>query len=280
MFKVDLQSDNKVKNLGNPINSSEDDFSIIWDASEESGFFASNRKGGMGSDDIYRIKLRADDCFTKIEGIVIDKDSDKPLGETSIIAYNADGKELTKDQTNTDGTFLIRIPCQKNQYKLVSTKEGYEEGTLFMLTDPEEKNITGTKLELEQSSKVAAVGSDLVKILKLTPIYFDLNSSYIRTDAFAELDKVVDYMLRRPDIKIEVGSHTDSREEDKYNLWLSERRANRTVGYIVSKGIEIDRISGKGYGETQLINNCKNGVPCSEKDHQLNRRSEFIVIEK
>jgi len=149
-----------------------------------------------------------------------------------------------------------------------------------MLTSPQEKNIRDTRLELEQSSKVADVGSDLVKILALTPIYFDLNSSYIRKDAFAELDKVVAYMLKRPDIKIEVGSHTDSREQDNYNLWLSERRANRTIDYIISMGIDADRISGKGYGETQLMNNCKNGVSCAEKDHQLNRRSEFIVIEK
>ncbi|MEO9891185.1 OmpA family protein, partial [Aurantibacter sp.] len=92
--------------------------------------------------------------------------------------------------------------------------------------------------------------------------------------------KVVDYMLRRPEIRIEVGSHTDSREPDNYNLWLSERRAKRTVEYILSKGISGDRINGKGYGESQLTNHCKNGMPCSDKDHQLNRRSEFIVLKK
>ncbi|MGS0524656.1 OmpA family protein [Zobellia nedashkovskayae] len=107
-----------------------------------------------------------------------------------------------------------------------------------------------------------------------------LNSSYLNKSAYPELNKVVDYMSRRPDIKIAVGSHTDSREGDQYNVWLSRRRAMRTVQYITSKGIDPSRISGKGYGETQLLNECTNGVKCSESEHQLNRRSEFIVIEK
>ena len=86
-------------------------------------------------------------------------------------------------------------------------------------------------------------------------------------------------MQKRPEVNIEIGSHTDSREEDNYNLWLSDRRAKRTVSYIVSQGIDESRISGKGYGETQLINRCANGVICSGKDHQLNRRSEFIIVD-
>jgi len=224
--------------------------------------------------------LRENDCFAFIEGTAFDKDSNTPLSETTIIVYNFDGENIAASQTTSEGSYTIRIPCQEKQYRLSGTKEGYEEGNLFMLTSPEEKYIRGTRLELEQSSKVADVGSDLVKILKLTPIYFDLNSSYIRKDALTELDKVVSYMLKRPDIKIEVGAHTDSRERDSYNIWLSERRAKRTVDYILSKGIDSGRISGKGYGETQLINGCKNGVYCPERDHQLNRRSEFIVLEK
>ncbi|MRI01966.1 OmpA family protein [Kriegella sp. EG-1] len=280
LFKVNLKDKKSILNLGSPINSSEDDFSIVMDVKEENGFFASNRKGGQGSDDIYSLTLRKNECFTFINGVALDKDSDTPLAETIITALNNEGEEIAKSQTTSDGTYTIRIPCQENQYQLTGSKDGYEDGSLFMLTSPEEKQINATQLKLEESSKVANVGSDLVKILKLTPIYFDLNSSYIRTDAFAELDKVVDYMLRRPEIRIEVGSHTDSREQDNYNLWLSERRANRTVAYILSKGIDASRISGKGYGETQLTNHCKNGMPCSDKDHQLNRRSEFIVIEK
>ena len=280
LFKVDLQNKQNITNLGEPINSPEDDFSMIIAADEKLGYFASNRKGGQGNDDIYRLTLTDNDCFVLIEGIAIDRDTDEPLVDTKIVAYDFQGKQIAIGQTTEGGNYSITIPCQQKQYRLSGTKENYEEGNLYMLTTPEEKTIRDTHLKMELSSKVADVGSDLAKILKLTPIYFDLNSSYLRKDAFADLDKVVDYMLRRPDIKIEVGSHTDSREQDVYNIWLSKRRAKRTVDYILSKGIDSSRISGEGYGETQLINHCSNGVPCSEKEHQLNRRSEFIVLEK
>lgn len=148
-----------------------------------------------------------------------------------------------------------------------------------MITTPDEKKVKNARVILEERSKVAVIGADLVKVLKLAPIYFDLNSSYLRNDAFENLDKVVAYMKKRPEVKVEIGSHTDSREEDDYNLWLSDRRAKRTVAYIISEGIDSSRITGKGYGETELINKCVNGVICSDRDHQLNRRSEFILIE-
>jgi len=280
LYKVDLENEKKILNLGSPINSSEDDFSIIMNASEESGYFASNRKGGQGSDDIYRLERNDIDCFAFIEGEAVDKDSDDGLSDTRVEAYDNDGKKLGEILTASDGSFTLRIPCQEKQYRLAAIKNGYEEGSMFMLTSSDKKSIQGIRVELEESRKVADIGLDLVKILELTPIYFDLNSSYLRKDAYAELDKVIDYMSKRPDVKIAVGSHTDSRETDAYNLWLSERRAARTVAYIVSNGISKDRISGKGYGETRLINKCANGVRCSKSEHQLNRRSEFIVIEK
>ncbi|PKA97055.1 outer membrane protein OmpA-like peptidoglycan-associated protein [Flavobacteriaceae bacterium MAR_2009_75] len=280
IFKVNLTDEKKIQNLGSPINSPQDDFSLVLNPSEETGFFASNRKGGQGNDDIYSLKRSDTECFTFIEGNALDKDSEAPLAETLIEAFDSEVQKLGETLTASDGSYTIRIPCQEKQYELSGTKDGYEEGSLYMLTNSDKKQITGTRLELEQSTKVADVGSDLVKILKLTPIYFDLNSSYLRKDAYAELDKVVDYMSRRPDIKLAVGSHTDSREGDEYNLWLSDRRAKRTVAYIISKGIDASRISGQGYGETQLLNRCANKIWCSESEHQLNRRSEFIVIEK
>ncbi|SHJ26512.1 OmpA family protein [Pseudozobellia thermophila] len=280
IFKVDLAQGDKVSNLGSPINSPEDDFSLVMNPSEDIGYFASNRKGGLGKDDIYKLRRSDTECFTFIEGSAHDKDTGQTLAETLIEAYDHEGRKLVETLTASNGTYIIRIPCQDQAFHLAATKEGYEPGKLHMQTDKDKKRLKDVRIELEQSTKVAEVGSDLVKVLKLTPIYFDLNSSYLRKDAYAELDKVVDYMRKRPDIKIAVGSHTDSREGDAYNLWLSERRAKRTVEYIVNKGISPSRITGRGYGETQLLNRCSNGVWCSESEHQLNRRSEFIVMEK
>ncbi len=109
-------------------------------------------------------------------------------------------------------------------------------------------------------------------------IYYDLDKAYIRPDAAVELDKIVALMYQNPGIQIELGSHTDSRGSDSYNLELSERRAQAAVDYIRSKGIANNRIVARGYGETQLVNRCGNGVDCSDAEHQENRRTEFKII--
>lgn len=277
LFSVDLENNGIVTNMGRPLNSKDDDFSLIIDETSQSGFFASNRYGGNGGDDIYRFEDTTD-CLITVEGTAIDKDNASSLKEALIMAYDKNQTKLAEVKTQSDGSFVLTLPCQEEQFRLVGTLNDYVDATLYLPSS--EININGVQLEIEQKEKVANVGSDLTKVLKLEPIYFDLNSSYVRTDSYAELDKVVDYMRKRPDIKIAVGSHTDSREGDDYNLWLSARRAKRTVEYITAKGIASNRISGRGYGETQLINKCSNGVRCSRREHQLNRRSEFIVIEK
>jgi outer membrane protein OmpA-like peptidoglycan-associated protein len=86
-------------------------------------------------------------------------------------------------------------------------------------------------------------------------------------------------MEKYPSLKIKVNSHTDSRGNDAYNLWLSQKRAESTVDYMVSKGISRNRLQGEGFGETRLVNECGNGAQCSKEKHQLNRRSEFIILE-
>ncbi len=126
----------------------------------------------------------------------------------------------------------------------------------------------GTKIES---------GDDLFKKLKLEPIYFDFDQSNIRPDAQIELMKIVEVLLQYPHLTLKVNTHTDSRGNDAYNLRLSERRAQSTIQWMVSRGIDANRLVGKGYGETQLTNNCGNGVQCTEAEHQANRRSEFII---
>ena len=115
---------------------------------------------------------------------------------------------------------------------------------------------------------------------KTKPIYFDLNQDAIRPDAAIELTKVVDLMNKYPSMKIEIKSHTDSRAPDNYNLDLTNKRAESSINYIISKGIDSKRISGRGYGETELLNKCSNGVKCTDAEHEQNRRMEFIVIEE
>jgi outer membrane protein OmpA-like peptidoglycan-associated protein len=116
-------------------------------------------------------------------------------------------------------------------------------------------------------------------VLELGTIHFDFDSDNIRKDAKVELEKIVAAMEKYPSLKIEVRSHTDSRGNDEYNQYLSSKRAQATVRYIISQGVAAHRIKGVGFGESQLINKCKNGIKCSDNEHQENRRSEFLIME-
>jgi outer membrane protein OmpA-like peptidoglycan-associated protein/tetratricopeptide (TPR) repeat protein len=157
-------------------------------------------------------------------------------------------------------------------------KEGYFDKSTTLETtinSGEESVITVTMAKPE-------VGMDLGKLINLNPIYFDKNMYNIRPDAAKELDKIVEIMKEYPHMKIELGSHTDCRAPAAYNMTLSENRAKSSVAYIISKGIDPSRISGKGYGESKPVNKCEcegnKVVPCSEQEHQMNRRTEFIIV--
>lgn len=119
---------------------------------------------------------------------------------------------------------------------------------------------------------------DCNQAIVLKNILYDLNKSFIREDAKPELNRLVQFMKDNPEVKVELSSHTDSRASDAYNMKLSQRRAQAAVDYIVSEGIAKSRLIAKGYGERQLLNGCKDGVKCTEEEHQLNRRTEMKVI--
>ncbi|MDX6192009.1 OmpA family protein [Flavobacterium sp. Fl-318] len=118
----------------------------------------------------------------------------------------------------------------------------------------------------------------MAKTLEIPIIYFDLDKSFIRQEAAFELEKVLAVMKQYPEMKIDVRSHTDSRQAQEYNMKLSNKRAKATIEWFVKRGIAQSRISGKGYGESQLINKCSDNIACTEDEHQLNRRSEFFVL--
>ena len=123
----------------------------------------------------------------------------------------------------------------------------------------------------------ARVGDDLAKMLNLKPILFELDKAEIKPGAAEQLDQIAAYMKSYPELLIDIRSHTDSRADDAYNMELSKRRVAVTMEYMMDQGIEPARISGRGYGETENVNRCHNGVNCSEAEHEKNRRSEFIL---
>lgn len=280
----DLEGKYHVVNLGEEINSSADDFAYIIQNDTKKGYFSSNRSG---NDDIYGFtELRPATFDFNIKPVVygtLKYASGPPIEGIAIEIYNSENALVTTIYSNKDGKYTADLEPYK-EYKLLYKKKGLAEKTqIAPQFKPAEKReysfefINELELIVNGERKVLESGDDLGKILKLNPIYFDYNGYNIRESSKAELDKVVEVMKARPSILLTVNSHTDSRGRDDFNMKLSESRAKSTVDYIVAHGISSDRISGKGYGETKLINRCSNGVKCSEEEHQENRRSEFII---
>lgn len=269
----------KIANVGEPVNSNLDDFTYIFNEETRDGYFASNREGGMGEDDIYafkEIKPLVLECIQQITGTVRDKISNEVLVGATVMVINEENVEISNTITNSNGDYSLTVDCNQGNFVRAST-EGYTPAEEYLgISDGKPKIID---FYLERETITAGFGDDLAKLLQLSTIYFDLNKYNIRKDAEIEIQKVVAAMEKYPSLKIQVNSHTDSRGPDAYNLWLSQRRAEATVNYMVSQGISKDRLNGEGYGETRLVNSCGNGVKCSSEEHQLNRRSEFIILE-
>lgn len=268
---------NDAKNLGAPINSSKDDFSIVFQNNKRVGYFSSNRAGGKGDDDIYffnELNPIEFDCLQVVAGVVREKESGALLPGAKVDLINDKGIVLESTIAGKYAAYSFKVNCN-GLYKVVGSKENYiEDSATFKSTD-----INNLELELN----LMLGNNEFINIrgmlmVNINPIYFDLDKSFIRNDAAIEIEKVVRIMNKYPKLKIDLGSHTDSRANDAYNLSLSERRAKSTFDWMVDRGIDPARIKAKGYGENQLVNKCSNNVKCTDAEHQLNRRTEFIII--
>lgn len=267
-------------NLGGPINGNMDDFSLIYDEEEAHGFFASNRLGGVGDDDIYKInKAKPVDCLV-YSGHVLNKKTGDPVPLTNIELYNGEDGFITGLKTDDKGFFNLTLPCNKEN-KLVFSKPRFTKEEVVVNTgenpeNPSEEN----KIYLTPFESLVIKEGDVEKI-KVNPIYFEYDKYNITPRAEIELEKVLYAMREFPGIKIKIESHTDSRGTKQYNFELSDKRAKSTMRYLISKGIDHDRIvSANGYGEYRLKNRCADGVSCTEQEHLINRRSDFIIVEK
>lgn len=283
LYMVTLGANNQVIseliNLGEPANSPDDDFAFILDEETKTGYLSSNRPGGKGDDDIYKFTQIGElkrECKVDIEGVITNKISGELLPGTEVTLFDTSNTVIDSMIVGADAKYSFEADCDR-KYFIRGGLGTYETNETLVRTLGEGDTIR-VELTLVKSVRVAALGEDLAKILDLNPIYFDYDKSNIRKDAAVELAKVIAVMNEYPKMKIDVRSHTDSRGNDEYNKQLSSRRAESTIKYIVKKGgINNDRLTGKGYGESQLTNDCANGIPCSLQKHQKNRRSEFII---
>jgi outer membrane protein OmpA-like peptidoglycan-associated protein/tetratricopeptide (TPR) repeat protein len=279
--KLDDMDNIYVVNTGKPVNSELDDFSFIINSETRKGFFASNREGGQGSDDIYAFTENEPIdliCNTIVSGIVKDEKDGLPLVGARVALVNIKDETLSEVITNADGSFVMDGDCRDGDYKLIAVAEGYNRSEVDF-TSVDANDNTGIEILLAKVLQEAPVGTDLAYFLNLNPVYFDLDKSNIRADAATTLTAVIGYLNEFPDMKIQVQSHTDVRASKWYNNRLSDRRAKSTVDYLIANGISESRVKGKGFGESQLANDCTSVEKCSDEEHEKNRRSEFIVME-
>ena len=272
-----------IRNLGENINSKDDDFGIFFTEYPKAGFISSNREGGVGDDDIYFFEDKTPK--PKIVNVLLNvftkeakaDGTESVLPQTRVVLYGSDNKQQGGDFSNTNGRVRFTM-TPDSDYTIIASKGGYFSKSIPYTTKgktPDPATLIQEVTNVTLDTTIVLDQLILEKSIVLENIYYDLDKAEIRTDAAVELDKLVKILADNPSIRIELSSHTDSRSSDSYNQDLSQRRAQSAVDYIVSKGIAADRLVAKGYGESQLI--IKDAQ--TEEEHQVNRRTEFKVIE-
>lgn len=266
-----------IENIGKPVNSAFDDFGYYENLVTKRVYFSSNREGGKGSDDIYTFEIT--ECEQLVTGTVQDKNTYELIPNATVVLFDGEGKEIDRKTVGEDANFEFNLGCNL-EYIIRGEKETYASDEK-RFTTPTKKQDLKIQLLLEIDEQEIQPCDDLAKVLDIPIIYFDFDKSNIRYDAEIELQKVLAVLTKYPTMHIDIRSHTDCRGPASYNEKLSERRAQSTRQYLIDKGIEAERLTAKGYGESRLVNDCgcepTNESSCSEEEHQLNRRSEFII---
>lgn len=281
IFAVKIYESGKISDrlhLEPPINSIYDDFGYIFDEVKKQGYFSSSRETGKGFDDIYFFQETRPllfDCYQEITGKVVDNRSGKTIPYADVTLKDGAGSDLEKMTTEKDGKYSFMKAVCDTDYQLLGEKKYYAQKLKKLITASRHNGQTLMKIPLEDDFIVKRRGKQMLNIYNIN---FDFDKSNIRPDAAMQLERVIVTMKRYPKMIIELGAHTDSRGKDLYNLILSNKRAKSVIEYITTHGVTSDRISGRGYGEKKLLNKCSNGAKCTEKEHELNRRSEFVIV--
>ncbi len=259
-----------VRNVGLPVNSNSDDFAFKMGDDCTNGFVSSNRAGGVGSDDVYAVKKIKPLCDILLESIVVDAKTDLPIDAALTSVKDNTGIINNSKETSEEGLVDYMFECE-DEIQLLVSKEGYESKMIdIKLLDIDPPLL---KIKLDPIEELI-----VEEKIVLNPIYFEFDKANITNQAAFELDKLVSIMKKYPKMIIRAESHTDSRGPASYNKLLSDRRAKSTAQYVISKGIDENRISGFGMGEEDPEIDCSSG--CSKDEHAKNRRSEFIIVSR
>ncbi len=239
-------------------------------------------KGVKGFEKLVEVPMFKDLGFNLV-GKITDSDSKSTMEGVQITIVDAkSGADVYSGSSNATGDFQKNLNNyslnQMISYEIKLEKPGYIAKTIYYSKQLAKSGDVSLNDDINLGMEKLKVGTDIGKVFNLNPIYFDIGKFDIREDAEIELNKIVKALEDNPTIVIEIGSHTDSRSAAKANLTLSDKRAKASVDYIISKGIVKARVNGKGYGESKLVNKCKDNVKCSEEEHQQNRRTEFRIV--
>lgn len=262
VFSVDLNKNGIPNNIGNPVNTEKDDFAFTFNKEKNIGYLSSNRSG------VDHIYSAVPVCKGQILTVVKNAKTGEVLADSRVVILDVNNKILDTKVSNEKGEVLYEVDCQK-PYMLEVRKDGFV--TKSFPVAKIEKGIVSIDAAI---NPIEVIVTEKEVILK--PIYFEFNKSDITNKGAAELDKLVYVMSQNDKLVIYVKSHTDSKGTDKYNLDLSNKRANSTIQYVISKGISADKISGKGFGESEPKVAC--GAICTDDERALNRRSEFMIV--
>lgn len=258
------------KNIGYPINTADDDIFFVWSADNKRGYFSSSREGGYGEKDLYVLERdEGNAALVVLKGTIKECKDQQPIGSTIIVTDNATSKPIGVYNSNTSsGKYTVILPAGKN-YGIAVEAPGY----LFY-----SKNIDVPLLNtyLEIKDTICLEKIEIGTTIVLRNVFFDVNKATLRSESEAELERLTEILVNNPTLKIQIDGHTDSDGNDEYNLKLSDERAHAVVEYLVTKkGISKERLSWKGYGETEPV------VPNdSPENKQMNRRTEFEIIGK
>jgi outer membrane protein OmpA-like peptidoglycan-associated protein len=290
------------RNMGAPINSNQDDFGLIYSNDTDEGFFTSNREGGRGDDDIYRFTMKR--C--KFIIVAVNARTNEIITGAKVQATDTQTGENTRVPALNDTLFSFK-PGFGTAYELIAMKEGFSEGqsllsdsllaqcllygedvsdTIRIPLEPADRLVSqttpagggGVPESTGTRPRYRYKGDPNVKVIEVKTIYYDFDKFNIRPDAARELDKVVAIMNEYPSLKIELSSHTDTRADNLYNIRLAQRRSRSAYHYLVTRGIDPARLVVNSFGENKLVTDCPDYADCSEEEHQLNRRTEIIIL--
>ncbi|CAM3587038.1 hypothetical protein FSS13T_22510 [Flavobacterium saliperosum S13] len=269
-----------VENLGTPFNSNDDDFAYTEAPGGNYGFISSNRPGGKGHDDIYKFTKKdnsTNDTLVQLSGQITDRETGVGISQAIVSVFNDEYIKIKSIITDTLGNYKWQATSQHKDIFIRAEAQKYQTQEQHINIDKVSASFVHNSSLTKQQHSIKT-GKDLAKAFEIEDIHFDLDKWEITRKAEEKLALLFVILQEFPSLSLEIRSHTDSRASKNYNLTLSEKRAKATMEWLINKGIPEKRLRYKGLGETQPLNQCKDGTVCSEEEHRVNRRSEFIIL--